>query len=335
MQGGGEADESQTILVDERLAGARLDRALTEGLNNRMPDAALSRARVKSLIEQGLALLNGATIAEPSYRVKPGDELTLHLPPPENARPLPQDIPLVIVYEDEDLIVIDKPAGLVVHPAPGNPNATLVNALIAHCGASLSGINGVKRPGIVHRLDKDTSGLLVAAKTDLAHQGLAAQFADHSIERAYRALVWGQPPHMTGRIEGAIGRDPRNRKKMALRRQGGKAAITHYKRLHSYAGGSFSLLECRLETGRTHQIRVHLTSQGLPLVGDPIYGQSRLGSLRALPTELRTSIEKFPRQALHAGLLGFIHPRRAEALRFQSPIPEDIQNLITSLETVS
>lgn len=310
-------------------AGARFDRALTDGLN-RAGLGPVSRARVKALIEAGEARLDGATITDPSHRVKPGMRLGLRLPAPEDATPAPQAMALDIVYEDDDVIVIDKPPGLVVHPGPGTPDQTLVNALIAHCGDSLSGINGVKRPGIVHRIDKDTSGLLVVAKNDLAHQGLAAQFADHSLERVYTALVWGGPEIATGRIEGAIGRDARDRKKRALRATGGKHAVTHYKRLAWLAGRRFSLMECRLETGRTHQIRVHMTAKGWPLVGDPVYGRGR--GLGGLSPAAQAALRHFNRQALHAGVLGFEHPRSGEFLRFQSPLPPDMAGLISLLE---
>jgi 23S rRNA pseudouridine1911/1915/1917 synthase len=223
---------------------------------------------------------------------------------------------LVIPYEDAHLLVIDKPAGLVVHPAPGNPDRTLVNALLAHCGDTLAGIGGVKRPGIVHRLDKDTSGLMVVAKTDLAHRALTADFAARRIERAYRAVVWGMPP-AGGEIEGAIGRDPRDRKKMAVRERGGKAALTRFARLEAF-GTEAALLECRLATGRTHQIRVHLAALGFPLIGDPVYGRRRAPKI-------------FARQALHAGLLGFTHPATGETLRFTSDLPADMKALLAAL----
>jgi 23S rRNA pseudouridine1911/1915/1917 synthase len=312
--------------VDEAEAGQRLDK----WLSTRLPD--LSRTRIKALIENGRVTGGGTTIADPSQRVKPGQAFTVGIPPDVAAEPEAQAIDLTIVYEDDQLIVIDKPAGMVVHPAPGNPDATLVNALLAHCGESLSGIGGVKRPGIVHRLDKDTTGLLVAAKTDIAHHGLSRQFADHSLERAYRALVWGLPSPRQGEIEGNIGRSSQDRKKMAIVRSGGKPALTRYTVLKSYGGGALSLVECRLATGRTHQIRVHMTALGHPLVGDATYGRVRAGRLSNLPLEMRERLAEFPRQALHAYLLGFSHPTKGEWLRFESSIPSDISELLKFLE---
>ncbi|MCW5729907.1 MAG: RluA family pseudouridine synthase [Alphaproteobacteria bacterium] len=305
--------------------GERLDRFLARAIG---PE--VSRARLKSLIEQGLVASGGQTITEPSHRVKPGQSYHLELPEAREAEPRPQAMPLAVVYEDDQLIVIDKPAGMVVHPAPGNPDGTLVNALIAHCGDSLSGIGGVRRPGIVHRIDKDTSGLLVAAKTDLAHQALSRLFAAHDIERSYLALVWGRPRAAEGRIEGNIGRDPRNRKRMTVRREGGKPAVTRYRILQSF-GEVASLLECRLETGRTHQIRVHLSQAGHPLVGDPTYGRARAGRLARLPDAVREALGGFRRQALHAARLGFRHPVSDRMLRLESPLPADMARLISAL----
>ena len=289
--------------------------------------------RIKGLILEGRARVDGETITDPSYRVKPGTTAHLGVPPPAEATPQAQALPLTIVYEDAHLIVIDKPAGLVVHPAPGNPDRTLVNALIAHCGQSLSGIGGVRRPGIVHRLDKDTSGLMVAAKHDSAHAGLARQFARHRIERAYRALVWGIVRPASGEIRGAIGRNPRNRKKMAVLQRGGKPALTHYRTRARFAEFA-TLLDCRLETGRTHQIRVHLAHIGHPTIGDPLYGRARRERNRGLPTDLTGALEVVRRQALHAYLLGFRHPMSGEALRFQSEPPPDLQALINAFATL-
>jgi len=229
------------------------------------------------------------------------------------------------------LIVVDKPAGMVVHPAPGNPDNTLVNALIAHCGESLSGIGGVKRPGIVHRIDKDTSGLIVAAKNDTAHQALSEAFAAHTIEREYRCLVWGLASPKAGTIEGPIGRHPTDRKRMAIVRKGGKPAITHYRVLKSFGLGA-SLVECRLETGRTHQIRVHMAKIGHPLIGDPVYGKPTAARRGRLSPEARKVAEAFPRQALHATLLGFDHPRTGEHLSWESESPEDLRRLERALE---
>lgn len=241
---------------------------------------------------------------------------------------------LSVAYEDDDLIVIDKPPGLVVHPAPGSPDHTLVNALLAHCGESLSGIGGVKRPGIVHRIDKDTSGLLVVAKNDRAHHGLAEQFSVHSLERAYRALVWGVPMPAQGEIHGNIGRSPQDRKKMAIVSHGGKPALTRYRVLRSFAGGAVSLVECRLATGRTHQIRVHMTSIGHPLVGDQTYGRARSAKVKHLPDQARLALLEFPRQALHASVLGFIHPNSGVMLKFESQIPDDFNELVSLLEAI-
>jgi 23S rRNA pseudouridine1911/1915/1917 synthase len=314
------------VLPEE--AGARIDKWLSE----RLPD--LSRTRIKSLIEQGLVSLAEATITDASLKVKAGQSFTVTVPPDQPAEPLPQDIALTVVYEDDDLIVIDKPPGMVVHPAPGSPDQTLVNALLAHCGESLSGIGGVRRPGIVHRIDKDTSGLLVVAKNDRAHHGLAEQFAAHNLARAYYALVWGVPSPKEGEIEGNIGRSTQDRKKMAIVAHGGKHAHTRYRTIRSFAGGTASLVECRLSTGRTHQIRVHMTSIGHPLVGDQTYGRSRSARLKHIPEEVRRALSEFPRQALHAHLLGFRHPTTGAELSFESIISKDISDLMTILERV-
>jgi 23S rRNA pseudouridine1911/1915/1917 synthase len=311
------------IEADPAAGGRRLDRVIADALPG------LSRSRVKALILEGRVAIAGATIGDPSRRVKPGDRLTIELPPPAPAEPEAQAIPLTVAYEDDDLIVVDKPAGLVVHPAPGNPDRTLVNALLAHCGVGLAGIGGVRRPGIVHRLDKDTSGLMVAAKTGLAHAGLSRLFAAHDIERAYRAVVVGVPVPPVGTIRANIGRNPHNRLRMAALKTGGKAAVTHYRVLRRFGGGAApvaSLVECRLETGRTHQIRVHLASIGHPVVGEPLYRGRRISNMDPL--------RDFPRQALHATVLGFKHPRTGEALRFESEMPHDIKQLISILESV-
>jgi 23S rRNA pseudouridine1911/1915/1917 synthase len=285
------------------------------------------------LILEGRVASAGAVISEPSRRVKPGERFDVVVPPALPAKPQAQHIPLEILFEDAHLIVIVKPAGLTVHPAPGNPDKTLVNALIAHCGASLSGIGGVARPGIVHRLDKDTSGVMVVAKNDAAHAALTAQFQSRSIERLYQALVWGVPRPATGRVEGAIGRSPRDRKKMAVLRRGGKAAATRYRVLRSFAKTA-SLLECRLETGRTHQIRVHMAHLGHALVGDQVYGRARQRGAPELPPAVRRTIDGFRRQALHAAVLGFDHPASGGRVRFETPLPEDFSNLLKSLEGI-
>jgi len=314
------------IVVDEEAAGLRLDKFIAD----HGPD--LSRMRAKALIQDGCVLGDGETITDPSDRVKPGLVIAISVPEAAEATPVGQDIPLTVVFEDAHLIVIDKPPGLVVHPAAGNYDGTLVNALLFHCGDSLSGIGGVKRPGIVHRLDKDTSGLLVAAKSDAAHAGLARQFEKHSLERTYNAVVWGALTPTEGTIEGNIGRSPRNRKKMAVVGRGGKTAITHYRslrRLGRAHGTVASVVECRLETGRTHQIRVHMAHLGHPVVGDPAYGRRRRAHV--LTPAAKAAVEALKRQALHACTLGFRHPVTAEDMRFDSPLPDDMENLIAAL----
>jgi 23S rRNA pseudouridine1911/1915/1917 synthase len=308
------------VMVPPGARAERLDRFLAGALGE------LSRSRIKALILAGEASVDGAAARDPATRVRPGQTVRLRVPAAAEPAPRPQAIPLAVVYEDEHLIVVDKPAGLVVHPAPGNPDRTLVNALLAHCGESLSGIGGVRRPGIVHRLDKDTSGLIVAAKSDAAHHGLAAQFAARSVERAYRAVVWGVPVPSEGTVSGNIGRSPANRKKMAVLLRGGKPAHTRYRLEKVLGGGLASLLCCRLDTGRTHQIRVHLAHFGHPLVGDPAYGRAAARLRRAAPACART----FPRQALHAYLLGFTHPLSSRTLRFESDLPNDIKELLDS-----
>jgi 23S rRNA pseudouridine1911/1915/1917 synthase len=310
--------------------GCRLDHFLAVNL----PE--LSRSRLQGLIAKAAVTLGGATIEDPNKRIKPGDVVTIAVPPPLPASPQPQSIPLTIIYEDTDLLVVDKPAGLVVHPAAGNLDGTLVNALLAHCGDSLPGIGGVARPGIVHRLDKDTSGLLVVAKTERAMRSLAKQFAAHAVERAYNAVVWGQPRSQEGLVEGNLGRNPFDRKRMAVLRGQGKPARTRYRVLEKFGQDQkafATLVECRLETGRTHQIRVHLAHVGHPLIGDPTYGRGRH------PPRAKTTIEEaayeaagtFPRQALHAGVLGFFHPTRQAKIRFESAWPSDFLNLVKAL----
>ena len=305
-------------------AGERLDRLLAGRLEG------LSRSRVKALIEASQVSAGGAPLSEPSTRVKAGQTFAIVVPEAAPTEIEGQAMALDVIYEDADIIVVDKPAGLVVHPAPGNPDRTLVNALIAHCGPSLAGVGGVRRPGIVHRLDKDTSGLMVAAKTDAAHRALVEQFAGREIERRYGAVVWGRPEPAKGEITGNIGRSPRNRKKMAVLARGGRPAATRYRVLESLAKGAVSLLECRLLTGRTHQIRVHLSHRGHPLLGDPLYGRGR----RRPDRRLAAAVTALGRQALHAKSLGFDHPVSGKALRFDSALPTDIRGLITSLEAL-
>jgi 23S rRNA pseudouridine1911/1915/1917 synthase len=312
--------------------GARLDLFLSRHL----PD--LSRTRIQALIKEGEVRSGGATIVDTKYRVKPGEKFEVNLPPPVPAEPAPETIPLDIVYEDEELIVIDKPAGLVVHPGAGHGSGTLVNALIAHCGASLSGIGGVARPGIVHRLDKDTSGLLVVAKTDQAHRALAKEFADHgregALDRRYLALVWGVPPRPQGTIEASVGRHPASRTKMAVLKNKGRRAVTHYRVLQTFGGKDkvASLVECTLETGRTHQVRVHLAHIGTPLIGDPLYATGFKSKLRNLPEPLCTKLSQLDRQALHAAHLAFTHPTTSTLMEFNSPLPDQLAKILAALK---
>ena len=318
------APESRTVTAAE--SGTRLDRVLAAAL------ADLSRTRIQALIQDARVTSGGETITDASYRVKQGQTFTVSVPPTADTAVRPQAIALDVRYEDADLLVVDKPAGLVVHPGPGRPDSTLVNALLAHCGDSLSGIGGVKRPGIVHRLDKDTSGLIVIAKNDAAHRALSRQFSQRTIDRLYQAVAWGVPVPPAGRIEGNIGRHPRQRKKMTvLSGARGKPAVTRYKVARRF-GDKASLLECRLETGRTHQIRVHLAHIGHPLIGDPVYGRRTPARMKGVPDETAAQLRSFPRQALHAAVIGFDHPITEKRLKFTSSYPHDIQQLIKSLE---
>lgn len=312
------------LTIPPARAGERIDRALAEAIGG------LSRSRVKTLIDEGRLRRDGAPVTEPAEPARAGATYVLDVPPPIPARPLPQAIALTILFEDGDLIVLDKPAGLVVHPAPGNQDGTLVNALLAHCGPGFTGIGAERRPGIVHRLDKDTSGVMVVAKTALANDALTRAFAERDLDRAYRALVWGVPATTHGAIEGAIGRDRRDRKRMAIVTSDGKPALTHY-RVERAWGLSVSLLECRLATGRTHQIRVHLSARGHPVVGDPIYLRRVPAAARGVGEPARGRLLDFPRQALHACSLGFAHPRTGAALRFETPIPADMEALVAVL----
>jgi 23S rRNA pseudouridine1911/1915/1917 synthase len=335
-----------TILVSADEQGERLDRLLARHI------AELSRSRLKVLIEAGAVTIGTQTIRDPSHRVNSGAAIGIAIPPPEPAKPAAEPIPLDIVYEDDDIIVVNKPRNLVVHPAAGHPTGTLVNALIAHCGDSLSGIGGERRPGIVHRLDKDTTGLMVVAKNDRAHHALAAQFADHGksgepFERSYLAFAWGAPDRPHGVIDRPIDRDTRARDRMAIR-EGGREAVTHWQVLERYpavapasarksskAGGGIdmvaSLLACRLETGRTHQIRVHLTAIGHPILGDQVYGAGFRTKSALLPPEARETLGALGRQALHSHILVIKHPSSGEILRFKSELPPELARLRKSL----
>jgi 23S rRNA pseudouridine1911/1915/1917 synthase len=306
------------ISLDPSHAGWRLDRALAAAVPS------LSRERLKVLTKAGALTREGKALRDPATKVKGDERFTLAVPDPTPAHNEPQDIHLPIVFEDEHLLVVDKPAGLVVHPAAGNRDGTLVNALLHHCGGSLSGIGGVARPGIVHRIDKDTSGLLVVAKHDKAHEGLARQFADHSIDRRYLAIVSGVPRLEGDVVDAPLARSPQNRKKIAIVREGrGKRAVTHWRRLKLLKDAA--LVECTLETGRTHQVRVHMASIGHPLLGDPVYGRGK-----SVHRDLLNQLD-FKRQALHAAHLGFIHPVTKGRLSFDSALPSDMQELFTAL----
>ena len=328
-------NETQLTIAPED-DGARLDRVLAL----RIPE--LSRSRLKALILAGEVAIDGRTIRDPSERVKSGARVSVNVPPAEPAAPQGENIALNIVYEDDDLIVIDKPAGLVVHPAAGHATGTLVNALIAHCGDSLSGIGGVKRPGIVHRLDKDTSGLLVVAKNDKAHKSLAAQFADHGregpLERGYFAIVWGVPSRPRGTVDAPLDRHPHSRTRHAVR-EGGREAITHWQVAESYPGTdgkpAASLVECRLETGRTHQIRVHMAHIGHPLLGDETYGTGFKTKAARLFPNAQKALAALGRQALHAYLLVIEHPTTGQALEFKSELPGDLARLRYALADAS
>ena len=319
-------DSVRVVAVDADLAGERVDKVLAQ----RLPE--LSRGRIQALIAAGRVSRDGQTLSDASAKAQAGD-YTFAIPPPTAAEPQAQDIPLSVLYEDAHLIVVDKPAGMAAHPAPGSESGTLVNALLHHCGASLSGIGGVARPGIVHRIDKETSGIMVAAKSDAAHQGLSALFAAHDIDRVYLALTRGAPRPAKATLEGRIGRSAHDRKKMALLRTGGREAITHYAVERAFGPSEKPLaarVACTLETGRTHQIRVHLASKGCPCLGDPIYGAGPPApAVRAAIAQAGLT-----RQALHAAVLGFVHPITGETLRFESPLPADmaaLEKLLTAL----
>lgn len=325
----------RSLTVGTLEQGERLDRLLSLHFSD------LSRSRFKDLIKAGNATVDGVTNAEPNYRVSAGEVIGITVPEPEPAVPQAESIPLDVLYEDHALIVINKPAGLVVHPAAGNWSGTLVNALIAHCGDSLSGIGGVRRPGIVHRLDKETSGVMVVAKTDPAHRGLSDQFAAHGadgrMQRIYEAYVWGVPERRQGSIDANLGRKGTNRQKMAVLRDGGKHAVTHYRVTETFPGGTddpiVAKVECRLETGRTHQIRVHMAHLGHPLLGDVTYGAGFAASATKLSAKAAEALAKLKRQALHARVLAFEHPESGKKMRFEAEPPADLCALANALET--
>ncbi len=332
------AGDQRRLIVAEGAAGSRLDQWLAGSL-----DGALSRSRIQGLVKAGAVTVGDQVVREPKHKLAAGDRVALVLPEPEPADPQAEAIALDILFEDDHLIVINKPAGMVVHPAAGNWTGTLVNALLHHCGPSLSGVGGVRRPGIVHRLDKDTSGVMVVAKSDAAHRGLAAAFADHgrdgTLERAYAAFAWGAPERDTGTIEAALGRSSKDRTRRAVvapDRPDARQAVTHYKVIERYRAAdgtadAAALLDCRLETGRTHQIRVHLAHIGHPLIGDPDYGRALRTKANRLREPARDLALAFPRQALHARLLGFRHPLSGEAMRFETALPDDLARLAACL----
>ena len=330
-----ESGDQFSFAVEDEDAGTRLDAFLA------MVIEGVSRNRLKDLVKSGQTTIDGKKQTKPNTRLKAGETVGLIMPPAEDPTPLGEDIPLTIVYEDDDLIVVDKPANMVVHPAAGNWTGTLVNALIYHCGDTLSGIGGIKRPGIVHRLDKETSGLLVVAKNDQTHQGLTAQFADHGrtgpLRRAYKAIVWNEPARAKGTIHTEIARSVNNRLKMAVVAAGGREAITHYDILEAFGRegnqgtAMASLVACHLETGRTHQIRVHMTHISCPLIGDPVYSTGYQTKSDRLPDTIGGKIKSLKRQALHAFLLQFEHPITGETLRFESELPSELTAILEPL----
>lgn len=322
--------DTRTITISEEDHASRLDKVLAAHL----PD--LSRARVQALLEQGCVTRDGAVFEQASWKTRLGETYAITVPPPLDATPQAQDIALNVVYEDDDLLVINKSPDMVVHPGAGNHDGTLVNALLAHCGDTLSGIGGVKRPGIVHRLDKETSGLMVVAKNDAAHQGLSAQLSDRTLRRVYHALVWGVPSPASGRIETQIGRHPTQRVKMAVLEHGGREAITDYRTLGVF-GVVASLVECRLQTGRTHQIRVHMAHQQSWLIGDPVYSRPSQGKflkLHKVPEKAALAMQGFARQALHAAQLEFIHPISHNKISLTAPLPDDMAQLMAALQDI-
>jgi 23S rRNA pseudouridine1911/1915/1917 synthase len=322
-----QSDKRQVTITEEQ-AGFRLDKALAVLCDD------LSRARLQSLIDEGLVESDGVVVTTPSRKVTAGEVFIVTIPPAIEAIPVAEDIPLNIVYEDNDVLVLNKSADMVVHPGAGNHDGTLVNALLAHCGNSLSGIGGVKRPGIVHRLDKETSGLMIVAKNDAAHHGLSEQLSSRKLKRIYQAIVWGAVSPPSGTVQTQIGRSPKHRQKMAVLPSGGREAITHYSVKKSFAPLA-SLVECRLETGRTHQIRVHMAHLGYPLLGDPLYGKASPAQflrVHKCSEKLSEAMLGFSRQALHAAQLEFVHPISKNKHHFEAPLPDDMRNLLTILE---
>ncbi len=319
---------SYSIIATKVEAGQRIDKFLSLRLEG------ISRSRIQSLIDGGHISCDGKTISDSAVKVKDGQQFAITIPDVVESHILPQDIPLNIVYEDEHILILNKPAGLTVHPGAGNPDNTLVNALLAHCGDSLSGIGGVARPGIVHRIDKETSGLLAVAKNDAAHASLSEQLATRTLKRTYTALVWGALKQKQGSISGNIGRSPSNRQKMAVLKTGGKPAVTHYKIAAAYQSPIISLVECNLETGRTHQIRVHFAHLGNALVGDPVYGGGAANRIKTMKIddEKRSALLGFTRQALHAKELVLIHPATNKSMQFSCELPEDMNALIKVLQ---
>ncbi len=337
MADDGEGPEIAVFVVGRDEAGQRLDKVLAQ--HAAREDLGLSRTRLQDLVAGGFVRVDGVVAPSPSVKLKEGTRILFEVPPPTDAVPLPQDIPLSVVFEDDDLIVIDKPAGLVVHPAPGHADGTLVNALLGHCGDGLSGIGGIRRPGIVHRLDKDTTGLLVAAKSERAHRGLAEIFADHgrsgSLVRQYLALTWTVPDRGSGTVEAPLGRHPHHRDRMAVVPAAkGRHAVTHWTVEEKYPPVA-ALLRCRLETGRTHQIRVHMAHLGHPLIADPVYGAGFRTKATQLDDRSRAAITALARQALHAAVLGFDHPVTGATLLFESPLPPDMAGLAAALKDFS
>jgi 23S rRNA pseudouridine1911/1915/1917 synthase len=319
--------EKHILSVGESDKGLRLDKFIA----TKVPD--ISRTRIKTIIENGNVLLSGQNITDSAYRVKSGDEIEMEVPEAvDSDMRANEEIKLNIVYEDDEFLVIDKQAGLTVHPGAGNHDETMANALMAYCGDTLSGVGGVARPGIVHRLDKDTSGLILVAKTDRAHTSLSEQIAERTAQRSYLAVVWGVPKPHVGTFESNIARNPKNRLKMSIVEEGGRVAITHYTVKKIYGVGLASLVECRLQTGRTHQIRLHMSEAGHPLIGDPLYGRRNSNNLKTLPEALRQYLQHFKRQALHSYKLGVEHPVTDDYIELKSELPEDISQLIKLLK---